>query len=97
MANKWKLIKEIAQPGKTITAGTPGNHIGQGDYCFDMNNVGRSTYSEEYMRKYPDFFEEVQEPKWTDKDMTAFADFYNNTHHSLDKALEAFKKENGYE
>ena len=63
----YKLLQDINCPGTFVPQGTIGEKQGS------VIVFGGFSYTMEFIRKSPDWFEEV--PKWTDEDMLKFGEF----------------------
>lgn len=98
----WKLKKDIVCPDVFIPSGTIGIKLHDGNYGFTcIDRKGGYDYNEEEMNKFPDFFEQLPDPKWTDEQMIAFANrIVRSSLYSMNHVQEYFdkwKKENSYE
>lgn len=76
----WILKKDIVTPDYSVKAGTPGtpDEFNKGQFKFERKQGAFVWYGNDYMRKHPDFFEEVKDPEpkeFTRSDMMDFGAF----------------------
>lgn len=80
MQKTWRLKQSIITPSFRIEAGTesvphPDNEVSGGSVYIFYDKAKKEYYTalESKMKELSDWFEEVQQPRFTDSDMESFA------------------------
>lgn len=89
---RFKLKKDISSPMFNVPAGTIFYENEKGHIYKNIND-GQTCYDPKYVDFMDEWFEEIPEPRWTDRDMKEFALYFCKMLNRVDIALENWKKE----